>query len=92
MLWNYIKDLKKRLGMTILMTTHDMDEADKLCDTVALMHSGKIVVMDTPARLKAELGPKATLDDVFISYTGNSLKESVDFQNVKETRTTISNL
>ena len=74
------------------MTTHDMDEADALCDIVALMHLGQIVVMDTPHKLKAALGPKATLDDVFILHTGSSLKETEDYQHVKQTRTTISNL
>lgn len=48
--------------------------------------------MDTPKKLKAALGPKATLDDVFILHTGSSLKETEDYQHVKQTRTTISNL
>lgn len=92
MLWNYIEDLKKQSNVTILMTTHDMDEADRLCDIVALMHLGHIVVMDTPANLKSAVGPKATLDDVFIIHTGNSLKEVGDYQHVKQTRSTISHL
>jgi ABC-2 type transport system ATP-binding protein len=92
MLWNYIKLLQKESGITILMTTHDMDEADNLCDIVALMHIGHIVVMDTPKNLKAAIGPKASLDDVFIMHTGNSLKESGDYTNVQQTRRTISNL
>lgn len=91
-LWKHIQELNKKTGMTILMTTHDMDEADALCDIVALMHLGRIVVMDTPQKLKATLGPKATLDDVFILHTGSSLKETDDYQNVKQTRSTISNL
>ena len=91
-LWKHIRVLNKEMGMTILMTTHDMDEADALCNVVALMHLGKIVVMDTPHKLKAALGPKATLDDVFILHTGSSLKETGDYQHVKQTRTTISNL
>ncbi len=91
-LWRHIQELNKKLQTTILMTTHDMDEADLLCDTVALMHRGKIVVMDTPNRLKAALGEEATLDDVFIFYTGSSLKETGDFQNVKQIRRTISSL
>lgn len=91
-LWKHIQGLSKEMGTTILMTTHDMDEADTLCDIVALMHLGRIIVMDTPSKLKASLGPKATLDDVFILHTGSSLKESGDYQHVKQTRTTISNL
>ncbi len=91
-LWKHIKELNKKTDMTILMTTHDMDEADTLCDIVALMHLGKIVLMDTPKKLKATLGPKSTLDDIFILHTGSSLKETGDFDNAKQTRRTISNL
>lgn len=92
MLWKHIQELNQKMGTTILMTTHDMDEADVLCDIVALMHLGHIVVMDTPHNLKAALGPKSTLDDVFILHTGSSLKETGDYHHVKETRRTISNL
>ncbi len=92
MLWRHIQELNKRIGTTILMTTHDMDEADTLCDMIALMYRGKIIVMDTPRHLKAALGPKATLDDVFILHTGSSLKETGDYQHAKQTRSTISNL
>ncbi len=92
MLWEHIKELNKRMKVTILMTTHDMEEADTLCDLVALIHLGRIIVMDTPGNLKVALGPKATLDDVFIFHTGSSLKEHGDFGNVKETRSTISYL
>lgn len=91
-IWKYIQELNNQMGMTIFMTTHDMDEADALCDIVGLMHFGKIVVMDTPHKLKATLGPKATLDDVFIINTGSSLKETEDYQNAKQTRRNISNL
>lgn len=92
MLWKHIQELNRQAGTTILMTTHDMDEADELCDIVALMYAGRIVVMDTPCNLKAALGPKATLDDVFIQHTGSSLKETGDYGQIKQTRTTISNL
>jgi ABC-2 type transport system ATP-binding protein len=91
-LWKHIQELNKQKGTVILLTTHDMDEADMLCDIVALMHLGHIVVMDAPSNLKAALGPKATLDDVFILHTGSSLKETGDYRHVRQTRTTISNL
>lgn len=91
-LWQRIEELQKQFGTTILMTTHDMDEADVLCDVVAFMHKGKIVKMDSPENLKAALGPKATLDDVFILHTGSSIKETGDFSNVRQTRNTISHL
>ncbi len=70
-----------------------MDEADRLCDVVAFMHRGKIVAMDTPLTLKGSVGPEATLDDVFIHYTGTSIQgECGSYGNVKQTRRTINNL
>ena len=72
-LWQTIQDLRESTHTTILMTTHDMYEADKLCNKVAFMHQGHIVANDTPAKLKANLGPDASLNDVFLRYTGNSL-------------------
>lgn len=91
-LWKHIQDWRQRYETTILLTTHDMDEADKLCDTVAFMYLGHIVAMDSPKNLKAELGPRTTLDDVFIQHTGTSIKEGGDYSNVKQTRSTISHL
>lgn len=91
-LWKHIKTLNRQLKTTILMTTHDMEEADSLCDIIALVYQGHIIVMDTPSNLKAALGPQATLDDVFIFYTGSSLKEIGDYGNVKDIRRTISHL
>lgn len=85
-LWTHIQEWRSQFGTTILMTTHDMEEADKLCDIVAFMHLGHIVAMETPKNLKASLGPKATLDDVFILHTGSSIKETGDFVNVKQIR------
>ncbi len=90
-LWERIQEWRKNFKTTILLTTHDMDEADRLCDVVAFMHLGKIVVLDTPAKLKATVGPHANLDDVFMRYTGTSVNPS-EYQNVKQTRRTISHL
>ena len=61
--------------MTILITTHDMDEADALCDALAILHLGKIAAIGKPAELKAALGDAATLDDVFAHYSGASIEE-----------------
>jgi len=91
-LWKTIHEWKKHFEITILMTTHDMDEADRLCDIVAFMHLGHIVGMDTPANLKNKIGVDASLDDVFIELTGASIKEGSDFKNVKQVRRTISHL
>ena len=51
-IWDYIKDLKKRENITIILTTHYMEEADKLCDRIAIMDKSKIIALDTPNNLK----------------------------------------
>lgn len=75
-LWNFIEILHKQFETTIVITTHNMDEADLLCEVVAFMHRGHIVIMDSPSNLKASIGPQATLDDVFIQYTGASINQN----------------
>ncbi len=67
----------KNSGMTVLYTTHYMEEADRLCDRIAIMDGGRIVAMDTPRNLKAEIGPpeKVTLEDVFLKLTGRTLRD-----------------
>jgi ABC-2 type transport system ATP-binding protein len=64
-------------GMTILYTTHYMEEADRLCDRIAIMDGGRIIAMDTPGVLKAKIGDsdRATLEDVFLKLTGRSLRD-----------------
>jgi ABC-2 type transport system ATP-binding protein len=54
--WNYVRMLKKEFGMTLFMTTHYLEEADALCDRIAIIDHGKIVVVGTPEELKASLG------------------------------------
>jgi len=65
-------------GMTLLYTTHYMEEADRICDRIAIMDGGKIVAMDTAHNLKAKLGDpeKVTLEDVFLKLTGRSLRDA----------------
>ncbi len=76
--WEYITRLRAEFGMTVLMTTHYMDEADAYCDQVSLMHRGSIRVTGRPADLRAGLGDGATLDDVFRHYTGDALEAPAD--------------
>lgn len=57
-------------GVTVFLTTHYMEEADRLSDRVAILDHGRIVAMDSPGRLKAQLGQGATLEDVFVQLTG----------------------
>jgi len=54
-IWNYIRDLKKRENITIILTTHYMEEADKLCDRIAIIDQSRIIALDTPKNLKSEL-------------------------------------
>ncbi len=73
----FILEVRQRYGTTVLLTTHDMDEAERLCDRIAVLNRGKIIALDTPAGLKAAL-PSAgdahdrapTLEDVFMHLTG----------------------
>jgi ABC-2 type transport system ATP-binding protein len=73
--WQRVAEMRDATGMTVLLTTHYMEEADVLCDRLALMHLGRIQALGSPDELKAELGPEASLEDVFRRYTGNSLEE-----------------
>jgi ABC-2 type transport system ATP-binding protein len=73
--WEYITMLRDEFGMTVLMTTHYMDEADIYCDRIALMHLGHIRATGTPAELKETLGDGVSLDDVFRHYTGGTLDD-----------------
>lgn len=83
-LWDLIREIRDR-GVTVIMTTHYMDEAELLCDRVAVMDSGKIIALDTPKALirnlltkgfkKAQHVEQANLEDVFIDLTGKALRE-----------------
>ncbi len=82
-LWDLIKDIRAK-GTTVIITTHYMDEAEVLCDRVAIIDSGKVIALDSPDKLIDELvasgfeRPKqvknANLEDVFIHLTGHELR------------------
>jgi len=71
MLWDYAKKLNRESGTTILLTTHYVEEADYLCDRVAILEQGKILVTDTPEGLKSSLGD--SLLSVKLSQGGGEL-------------------
>ena len=83
-MWELIERIR-RSGITIVLTTHYMEEAEHLCDRLAIMDAGKIIAMDSPEKLVAKLLKKgfkkkavqaeANLEDVFIDLTGKSLRE-----------------
>jgi ABC-2 type transport system ATP-binding protein len=92
LVWDRLLNLRRDYGMTVLITTHDMEEAEALSDQLAIMHAGQISVVGRPADLRAglsaELGTEATMDDVFVHYAGGLLHESGSFSAVAQTRRT----
>jgi ABC-2 type transport system ATP-binding protein len=90
--WRHIEQVRDEFGTTVFMTTHDMDEADHLCETVAFMHRGKLAGLGTPHELKAKTGPDATLDDVFIELTGGASGEAGSYREVRQVRRTAARL
>src|SRR5215510_1019976 len=83
-LWDLVRNIRDK-GTTVIITTHYMDEAEVLCDRVAIIDAGKIIANDTPDKLIDQLVSsgferpkevkKANLEDVFINLTGHSLRE-----------------
>ncbi len=77
---NHIFDTVLRLreeGMTVLYTTHYMEEADRLCDRIGIMDGGRMIALGTPSELKTSIGKgdDVTLEEVFLSMTGRSLRD-----------------
>jgi ABC-2 type transport system ATP-binding protein len=87
--WERVLELREELDMTVLLTTHYMEEADELCDRVALMHHGTLRALGRPDELKAALGPGTSLDDVFTAYAGGQLDTEGNLRDVRSTRRTI---
>jgi ABC-2 type transport system ATP-binding protein len=85
--WDHVKGLREQYGTTIFLTTHYMEEADDLCTRVAIMHSGKVVVIGTPAELKAAVGgSETTLDDVFVHFAGDTLESGGSYRETASER------
>ncbi len=76
----FVREIREKHDATVLLTTHDMDEADRLCDRIAIIDEGRIVALDTPEGLKALVpaqdGDKSSLEDVFIALTGRRFEEA----------------
>ncbi len=79
---SFIEELRATHDTTIVLTTHDLAEAERLCDRITIIDDGRVVAEDTPAGLvataAARLGREATLWDVFMAWTGRSLDDDVD--------------
>ena len=74
LIWEHIKDLNKKEGITVFLTTHIMEEAERVADKVAIIDHGKIVAQGTPEELKEQTKTK-TLEEAFLSFTGRTIRE-----------------
>ena len=92
MVWDRLLDLRHDYGMTVLITTHDMEEAEMLSDRLAILHRGRVGVAGQPAELRPGLGADATMDDVFAHYAGGLIYEGGTFSEVAQTRRTAHRL
>ena len=85
--WSQVRRMQAEFGMTVLLTTHYMEEADALCDRVALMHHGRLQAIGSPTELKQTVSPGATLEDVFRRYAGSDLDEDTSDGGLRAVRT-----
>lgn len=84
-IWEYITRLNKERHITIILTTHYMDEADKLCDRIAIIDKGKIIVLDTPKNLKGKIGDDIiTVETPDTEKLGSYLEKSMEFKSIKQ--------
>jgi ABC-2 type transport system ATP-binding protein len=93
-LWGHIRDLRKQYGTTLFLTTHYMEEAQELCDRIAIMDKGGIEVMGTLKELRKKARkPRATMDELFVHFVGPSESgEQGGLANVKRSRRTAQRL
>jgi ABC-2 type transport system ATP-binding protein len=86
--WRHVLDLRKSFQVTLLVTSHYMEEVEELCNRIGLMARGRIVAVGTPAELKARIGPEASLDDVFarLVHDFGGMEAAADYVDVKRTR------
>jgi len=92
LVWDRLRDLRSEYRITVLLTTHDMQEAEALCEELAILRAGSVAVVGKPAELRAGLGSAATLDDVFAHYAGIATREDGDIGDVARTRSTARRL
>jgi ABC-2 type transport system ATP-binding protein len=90
--WDRLLELRQDYNMTVLITTHDMEEADHLCNELAILHEGVIAITGQPNDLKMAISPTATLDDVFAQCCGVLITEGGNYRDVRQTRSTVTRL
>jgi ABC-2 type transport system ATP-binding protein len=73
-LWEMLDRLRHELAVTLVLTTHYMDEVERLCDRVGIIDRGTLVAEGTPTALRSVIGPEATLEDVYLRLTGRAFE------------------
>lgn len=87
--WKHVMQLRQEYQTTIFFSTHQMEEAEEMCDRVAIMNTGKIAAIGTVANIKSNVPKKdATLEEAFISITGSTLEDTSTFRDVRRERRT----
>ena len=90
--WDRLRTMRKEFAMTVLLTTHDMEEAASLCDELAILHAGKLAVSGKPADLCTALSPTANLEDVFAHYCSGTIVHGGEFTETQKARVTAHRL
>ena len=85
LVWERLEELREESGTTLLVTTHQMEEAERQCDRIAILDRGRLAAQGTPAELRDEFGVE-TLDDVFTAATGHALTEGGSFRDARRSR------
>jgi ABC-2 type transport system ATP-binding protein len=85
LVWERLELLREEAGTTVLVTTHQMEEAERQCDRIAVMNLGTIATLGTPQELRSRHGV-AALEDVFTEVTGGRLEEGGSFRDVRASR------
>ena len=84
----FIEDIRRSHDASIVLTTHDLDEAERLCDEIVVLNDGRIVAQGSPEELKAQVaerhGQAPTMHAVFMTYTGRSLDEDVEEEEIDD--------
>jgi ABC-2 type transport system ATP-binding protein len=82
--WDRLRTMRSEYNLTVLLTTHDMEEAESLCDELAIVHAGRLAVNGKPAELRASISPTATLDEVFAKYCGGTIENGGVFSHDRD--------
>jgi ABC-2 type transport system ATP-binding protein len=91
--WEYVARLRAATGMTVLFTTHLMEEADQWCTRLAIMSGGRVAALGTPAELKSSLNiPMPTLNDVFNRYAEPTIENGERYRDIVQSRKTVRRL